>query len=897
MNPTKITRNGKFALIGDHVFTIVQGDLEVFKVMPRPIDMPKPAKDWSVDGIWTIGWPWDELPFMPLVPVHRSFSGPLFRRLSYDDRTIPLQRYARHAWSLDQKVMREWVTLDENLRAVIHAMITLTPGPLHRNFRLWVWPTQYGYEFHYSKRYHARIVALRSRDAFIPMMAAASFGLMLMHEAQARNPAFNWREAVLNLTSIHHQWLADLEASTVGDFSIPRVGGMYDMHQFKFGWLLPSFARMNMPLYLYWGTINNLPLIVVEDVTKLHVVPSRQDVIDLQALAFPSLPPSEVHSPSPTIFSHPADDLTVCTTPPRSPTPPRPFPPVENNSGQRPEETWQAFFARRNANDLVRAQNESDQDKKRRIQREEHARKGCVPGRKGARVYFWEDVDGYFIRRAAGRGNYESYWEEYGSNQRRYDSFRDEWDLCTAFAPLDEPDIDDDGSDNDDYFQSGPLPPDPGTSHSSPPLPDIPSVLPDPQNIPDHREGAYSSTADLRRIYATQDSDDHPFHFDDHLDDLAYYRFGFVPPVGRVEAPQNLPQWHVVIKILGHGWIEGPAEPSRNVRDAMAPFFGYLLRAQSLTDVPSDMYDLRQAEAEVNQSWKIPVHREIFGDKSYYFISSTFTGSAADTQIELALTSAASVLEIVRRRWGPNVIDIMQQLLNRGIPFNSCIRNPTLASLPPTRPPRYNGLGYRPQGYKPDPVDYAAYESLRDQFLSSPRGRAAMLMGGIIARLARGVVPYGRVYDGPSDDVFEEGLCLRNGMQVLAYWDDQLTEDEINLICGVYKVDTGKIISVMCVKSSNLQFTGQRDGARGGQQTTDVSWWPKPSAWLVSALNVGYWSKDCESWFLKRLVAIKNGEADLKSPSQWKHSIKFTKTSLLAAQANDRLASSALHRF
>src|ERR1700722_2027142 len=84
MNPTKITRNGKFALVGDHVFTIVQGDLEVFKVMPRPIDMPKPAKDWSVDGIWTIGWPWDELPFMPLVPVHRSFSGPLFRRLSYD---------------------------------------------------------------------------------------------------------------------------------------------------------------------------------------------------------------------------------------------------------------------------------------------------------------------------------------------------------------------------------------------------------------------------------------------------------------------------------------------------------------------------------------------------------------------------------------------------------------------------------------------------------------------------------------------------------------------------------------------------------------------------------------------------------------------------------------------
>ncbi|KAJ7670201.1 hypothetical protein B0H17DRAFT_858995, partial [Mycena rosella] len=82
--------------------------------------------------------------------------------------------------------------------------------------------------------------------------------------------------------------------------------------------------------------------------------------------------------------------------------------------------------------------------------------------------------------------------------------------------------------------------------------------------------------------------------------------------------------------------------------------------------------------------------------------------------------------------------------------------------------------------------DYRLYTSIRDRFLRSRRGRAALLYGGVIGRLARSVVPAEEVFRGPSEDVTIDGCCLWDGYSVSAYWADSLTEQEIDLICGVY---------------------------------------------------------------------------------------------------------------
>ena len=85
--------------------------------------------------------------------------------------------------------------------------------------------------------------------------------------------------------------------------------------------------------------------------------------------------------------------------------------------------------------------------------------------------------------------------------------------------------------------------------------------------------------------------------------------------------------------------------------------------------------------------------------------------------------------------------------------------------------------------------DYTYYEETHANFLSLPRGRAALLRGGIVWRLAIEVLgdrAEDVVLNGPLDDVlkFSSKICY-NGNE---FWDDGLNEAEMDLVCGVYKL-------------------------------------------------------------------------------------------------------------
>ncbi|KAE9402071.1 hypothetical protein BT96DRAFT_782134, partial [Gymnopus androsaceus JB14] len=100
-------------------------------------------------------------------------------------------------------------------------------------------------------------------------------------------------------------------------------------------------------------------------------------------------------------------------------------------------------------------------------------------------------------------------------------------------------------------------------------------------------------------------------------------------------------------------------------------------------------------------------------------------------------------------------------------------------------------LGYRPKGYQFSIVDYHSYRATLEDFLRSPRGRAAILKGGLVARLAEDFITFESVGLGPSDDVLQFGHCQKSCQDPsLGYWDDELTVEELDLICGVYRVDT-----------------------------------------------------------------------------------------------------------
>ncbi|KAJ7694637.1 hypothetical protein B0H17DRAFT_931626 [Mycena rosella] len=184
---------------------------------------------------------------------------------------------------------------------------------------------------------------------------------------------------------------------------------------------------------------------------------------------------------------------------------------------------------------------------------------------------------------------------------------------------------------------------------------------------------------------------------------------------------------------------------------------------------------------------------------------------------------------------------------------------------------RFTGLGYRCMGYKPTPIDYGVYEMLRQRFFSSPRGRAARFAGGVVGRLAK----LDLASLDLNHDVFTTGIRLWDGQSAAAYWADALTDQEIDLICGVYEVATG--------------------ANDDDPQTTKVSWWPKPHVFLHSGMNTGWWSPDCERWYQKRLTAIKAGTAALHTQTEWKGVIRFFQKSRQVAVANESLAAQFLN--
>ncbi|KAF8239155.1 hypothetical protein L208DRAFT_1239390, partial [Tricholoma matsutake] len=149
-------------------------------------------------------------------------------------------------------------------------------------------------------------------------------------------------------------------------------------------------------------------------------------------------------------------------------------------------------------------------------------------------------------------------------------------------------------------------------------------------------------------------------------------------------------------------------------------------------------------------------------------------------------------------------------------------------------------LGYQPSGYMPHDCDYSSYEALRDKFLQTPQAWATLLKGGIIWHLSWDAVGVEAALGSPSLQVFQTGHHFFSEQAYL--WDDELSEDELNLICSIYKVFTGS-----------------------GKQDSHQSWWPKPNAWEKCSLNIGQWTDKCETWFQICLEKIQSGDAQPKN--------------------------------
>ena len=157
----------------------------------------------------------------------------------------------------------------------------------------------------------------------------------------------------------------------------------------------------------------------------------------------------------------------------------------------------------------------------------------------------------------------------------------------------------------------------------------------------------------------------------------------------------------------------------------------------------------------------------------------------------LFVESPITAVEIQRRGWGPTITDVARELLRRGMPFRTFRHH---LRLRPTACLPVRGLGVYPKGYKPTLDDYHQYELRRNALLQHSYAHVALSMGGIIWRLAVEALGLDLEWTGPScSRAFCNTLQTPSG----TVFEDRLTDDEVSIICGVYRTLTSEFVFVV----------------------------------------------------------------------------------------------------
>ena len=207
--------------------------------------------------------------------------------------------------------------------------------------------------------------------------------------------------------------------------------------------------------------------------------------------------------------------------------------------------------------------------------REVHAANQQCPGKAGARVWVWHNIDDFRIRKPAGRQNQTWHWGLYLEAQWQYDSFCNEWDLCTEFDTNEKCIAYNSGGDNDSEYDCTPEFEEGGQ---------LPTDLVDEAfGDNSHLTEEYSSKRDLQVEIQELIKDVRPEipPTTENLENVAYFKFGFVNEL-RVAPPCEILEWSLVRKALGDGrWDTHDNTASGELQRSLSSFFGYFKNSTS----------------------------------------------------------------------------------------------------------------------------------------------------------------------------------------------------------------------------------------------------------------------------------------------------------------------------
>jgi hypothetical protein len=306
-------------------------------------------------------------------------------------------------------------------------------------------------------------------------------------------------------------------------------------------------------------------------------------------------------------------------------------------------------------------------------------------------------------------------------------------------------------------------------------------------------------------------------------------------------------RWSDICHLIGSSEDDTVGHSIGRKKEYIEDFLLCLLGSPSpITTIPAIYWDLNRSNPDplaidhTGRADHIQITKFKCHQRSQVLYKITPLSVAHDSSWFVVTPGAASALECVRRGLGPQIDCIVEFFVQRGIPFYTLTQllpsdEPSLRRLVKFGPIPTIGLGFRPQNYTPSQADYAIYEATRDSYLKQRHARAALLKGGIVWRLAIESISSSNALMGPS--LPTAGMSDGSQMNAIflhedgSFFDDDLTSDEMDLICGVYRIYTGDPFGLSFHSDCNFRvqqvlmvnFLIPR-GGRSSQYGTSLVW-------------------------------------------------------------------------
>ncbi|KAF8189076.1 hypothetical protein BJ912DRAFT_1106291, partial [Pholiota molesta] len=804
------------------------------------------ASEFKQPVWWTDVYGWQS--FIPLAP---SYTSSPFEPFCWMPRIVEVsalvdpksasgireRRYEMHpddciVWTKREKLLVEAAEL---IRIWFKIPGNMPPPPSRFNYS----------RAHKSYRIAKRMISL-ARDWFAVWMGFVSYLIActerfgpsaspLYSRPDSDSPFPVWYHRLQEVHKYPAAWLDGLSASTVCsyDMKTPRAGVVFEWSKAdKTRPPLEWFLKHHIPMWFVWSRDEEQAL-------------SRD-----RSLAFLKPPDDLIQNALERLFDNSTTRI-----------------PLAGLIIQRLFTHWEEFFSMRGKRQEELLRVESSKEKQKRISREQK------PGVKNADMYTWEKIQSsggkeVYMRLRVNKKRNEHVFGSYKKHQRIYNSLTNEWDLCREF-----------GARPPSIPPQPPLtPPRPPLTPPRPPLtPPRPPLTPPrpPLTPPRPTHTMHQPVTPPRPDYMDVEEDDDeicPFlNYSQDVVQSSSYGYGYVPSMPwSVITEVSTEDWQNVLVTLGFVSPFSGLDVEAHERSAVYDFFTGLLKKATLAISSDDLNDLNHAAL-----------RHLFDFKSIRRPSSelfVFCGHRSVASNWLLGVHSPDVALYVCRYILSNpgahtVVTVATRLLERGIPFRTLLAlqcSPRHRYLTITQP--YNPTSFRFANHVFTPQDFEASMLQCQTVLSQPQGRAALLRGGIIWRIAKEFLSVDGVLSGPSVEVTAHrvGYLHASDISGTQYCDDELTENEIALICGTYSLYTS------------------------GAQITVKSWFPPPICWTKDRTGVEWveWTARNEQFFGDLLNNIRTGKAKPLTVVEWTSRLRGLKTSRTLRAINRQRAAS-----